>query len=74
MKQGYLVYDQLTRRMDFECAIETYYGGLHCGESFEAYIHHKWEQVSIEYDRQSDHWYLPQHPLQELVGLLVRVK
>jgi len=82
MKQGTLFYDSISERMDFEYDIEKYYGGLHCGESFEAYINqnttqwgeknYQWEQVSIEYDNNSQRWYLPQHPLEELCGLLVR--
>lgn len=82
--QGYLFYDRATQRMDFEYAPETFYGGLHCGECFEAYINqnptpwgperYEWEEVSIEYDHKNDRWYLPSHPLQELSGLLIRMR
>lgn len=31
MKQGVLVYDQQSDRMDVRFGLEDYYGGLHCG-------------------------------------------
>jgi len=31
MKQGVLIYDQETGRMDIQFGADDYYGGLHCG-------------------------------------------
>lgn len=31
MRQGVLIYDQNTDRMDIRFGLEDYYGGLHCG-------------------------------------------
>lgn len=34
-KQGVLVYDAETERMDIRFGLLDYYGGLHCGECLE---------------------------------------
>ena len=38
MKQGVLVYDQKTDRMDVRFNLEEYYGGLHCGTCMEVFV------------------------------------
>lgn len=74
MKQGVLFYDQVIDRMDFEYDIESYYGGLHCGQSFEAFIDNEWVEVSIEFNFDNKKWYIPYYSDLELNGLLVRFK
>lgn len=73
MKEGRLFYDTVMERFDFSYD-HNYYGGLHCGETFQAYIEGEWKHVSIEYDHHRERWYLPQYRDLELTGLAVRMK
>lgn len=75
MKEGILFYNASLDRFDFayDGEIEHYYGGLHCGEGFEAWIDGRWEHVSIEYDHSHECWYLPQFREQSLGGLRIRM-
>ena len=38
MKQGVLVYDQKSERMDVRFGLEDYYGGLHCGTCMDVFV------------------------------------
>lgn len=49
MKQGVLVYDQKTDRMDVRFNLEEYYGGLHCGTCMEVFVNNRWKPTRIEY-------------------------
>lgn len=75
MKEGVLFYSSSLDRYDFayDDEIERYYGGLHCGECFQAWIGGRWEHVSIEYDHAGQRWYLPQFRNQGLGGLKIRM-
>lgn len=55
MKNGVLIYDNETERYDVRLGLEDYYGGLHCGESFEVKIRGKWQPTRIE---KGNDWYL----------------
>lgn len=70
---GILFYNTALDRYDFEYEIERYYGGLHCGECFQAWIDGSWKSVSIEFNHADDRWYLPQFPAQSLGGLKIRM-
>lgn len=70
MKQGTLIYDQTTDRMDINFGIEEYYGGLHCGEIFEVYINDTWIPTRIEYKYD---WYLVGLSEKNITGLSVRI-
>ena len=35
MKQGALIFDEQTDRYDIRFDLADYYGGLHCGETFD---------------------------------------
>ena len=50
MKQGVLVYDQQSDRMDVRFGLEDYYGGLHCGTCMDVKIGSKWKPTRIEYN------------------------
>lgn len=70
MKQGILIYDSQTDRMDIRFGNTETYGGLHCGDCFEVLIGKKWEPTRIE---MADHWYLIGIQTSELAGLRVRI-
>lgn len=47
-KQGTLIYDPDSSRMDVRFGVEEYYGGLHCGECFDVLIGNRWIPTRIE--------------------------
>ena len=49
MKQGVLVYDQKSERMDVRFGLEDYYGGLHCGTCMDVFVNNRWKPTRIEY-------------------------
>ena len=69
-REGNLFYDKESGRYDIRCGMESYYGGLHCGECFEVKINDVWVPVRIEMD---EDWYLVGLPLKRLDGLTVRM-
>lgn len=42
MREGVLIYDHESGRMDIRFGPLDYYGGLHCGEKLEVNIDGKW--------------------------------
>ena len=73
MKQGVLVYDQKTDRMDVRFNLEEYYGGLHCGTCMEVFVNNRWKPTRIEYACGDTGWYLVGIPPSSLTGLRVRM-
>ena len=69
-REGNLFYDKESGRYDIRFGMESYYGGLHCGECFEVKINDVWVPVRIEMD---EDWYLVGLPLKRLDGLTVRI-
>ena len=69
-REGNLFYDKESGRYDIRFGIESYYGGLYCGECFEVKINDVWVPVRIEMD---EDWYLVGLPLKRLDGLTVRM-
>ena len=69
-REGNLFYDKESGRYDIRFGMESYYGGLHCGECFEVKINDVWVPVRIEVD---EDWYLVGLPLKRLDGLTVRM-
>ena len=69
-REGNLFYDKESGRYDIRFGMESYYGGLHCGECFEVKINDVWVSVRIEMD---EDWYLVGLPLKRLDGLTVRM-
>ena len=49
MREGVLIYDHESGRMDIRFDLLDYYGGLHCGECFRVYDG-KWISARLEYD------------------------
>ena len=56
--------------MDIRFSLKSYYGGLHCGETFDVKINGKWVPTRIEMGRS---WYLVGIKTDDLVGLIVRI-
>ena len=69
-REGNLFYDKESGRYDIRFGMESYYGGLQCGECFEVKINDVWVPVRIEMD---EDWYLVGLPLKRLDGLTVRM-
>ena len=62
---GTLIYDPSMGRFDIRFGIESYYGGLHCGECFDVKVKDAWIPVRIEMD---EDWYLVGLPKTSLSG------
>ena len=43
-RTGALVFDERTDRYDIRFDLNTYYGGLHCGECFDVFVRGKWKE------------------------------
>lgn len=43
IKPGTLVYDKESGRYDIRSGLNEYYGGLHCGQSFEVFDGKHWK-------------------------------
>ena len=69
-REGNLFYDKESGRYDIRFGMESYYGGLHCGECFEVKINDVWVPVRFEMD---EDWYLVGLPKTSLSGLTVRM-
>lgn len=70
MKQGVLVPQRGSDRLDIRFSLSEYYGGLHCGETFDVKVNGKWIPTRIEMGRD---WYLVGIKTDDLVGLVVRI-
>lgn len=70
MRQGVLVPDSQSGRMDIRFGLEEYYGGLPCGECMEVLVDEKWLPTRIE---MGDGWYLTGIKTDNLEGLIVRI-
>ncbi|MDE6884707.1 MAG: DUF5348 domain-containing protein [Clostridia bacterium] len=73
MKRGVLVFDKESNRYDICFGFEDYYGGLHCGESFEVFVDGKWMPTRIEMNGANNDWYLVGISVVDLRGLGVRI-
>lgn len=73
MREGTLIYDSRTERMDVRFGLEEYYGGLHCGEGMEVELDGEWVTTRIEMDCSDSQWYLVGIKTDELQGLMVRL-
>ena len=69
-RQGVLIYDAETDRMDIRFGLLDYYGGLHCGDEFDLKIDDEWIATRIE---RCSFWYLRGIRIANLNGLIVRI-
>ncbi len=70
MRQGAMVTDEESGRMDIRFGLMDYYGGLHCGERLDVLIDGEWVHTRIE---MGDGWFLVGIQTDQLVGLVVRI-
>ena len=70
MKIGTLVLQRDIGRMDIRFSLNDYYGGLHCGETFDVKINGRRIPTRIE---MGNDWYLVGIDTDDLVGLIVRI-
>lgn len=70
MKQGNLIYDPSSGRMDIRFGLDDYYGGLHCGTCMDVFVNGSWQPTRIEL---ADDWYLVGVRTDHLAGLTVRI-
>ena len=70
MKQGALIFDEQTDRYDIRFDLADYYGGLHCGETFDVMVGGRWRPTRIE---MAENWYLVGIHADDLSGLRVRI-
>ena len=70
MRIGTLVPQRGTDRLDIRFSLTSYYGGLHCGETFDVKINGKWIATRIEFGRD---WFLVGIKTDNLVCLIVRI-
>ena len=69
MKQGALFFDATADRYDIRFDLADYYGGLHCGETFDVMVGGRWRPTRIE---MAENWYLVGIHADDLSGLRVR--
>ncbi len=70
MKQGALIFDEQADRYDIRFDLADYYGGLHCGETFDVMVGGRWKPTRIE---MAEDWYLVGVRADDLSGLRVRI-
>lgn len=71
MKQGCLVYNEQWDRYDVRFDLDTYYGGLSCGQCFDVMARGRWVPTRIEKGRE---WFLAGVCKGDLAGLRVRME
>ena len=71
MKQGTLVLNTDSGRMDIRFALDDYHGGLHCGTTLEVLIDGQRVPTRIE---MADDWFLVGINTKTIAGLTVRIK
>ena len=70
MKEGILYFDRASGRYDVLFADGGYYGGLHCGNTFDILVDGEWQTTRIEH---GSGWYLVGFNGIWLDGLKVRM-
>lgn len=71
MKQGTLVLNIDSGRMDIRFGLNDFYGGLHCGTRMEALVDGEWIPTRIE---MAEDWFLVGIDTKAIAGLTVRIK
>lgn len=70
VREGALVYDNYSKRIDVRFNVDDYYGGLHCGTCMDVMLNDEWIPTRIE---MNDDWYLVGIKTDSLIGLRVRI-
>ena len=71
MKQGTLVMNTQSGRMDIRLGRGEFYGELHCGTCMDVLINGEWLPTRIE---MADDWFLVGINTRNIAGLTVRIK
>lgn len=69
-KQGVLVCDERSGRIDIRFGLEEYYGGLCCGDQFDVLINEEWIPTKI---KMIEGWCLSGIHTDRLEGLIARI-
>ena len=56
MKQGALIFDEQTDRYDIRFDLADYYGGLHCGETFDVMVAADGGRPALKWPRTGIWW------------------
>lgn len=67
---GVLFYDKESEQCDIRFGLDTYCGGLHCGDCFDSKVDNIWVPDRIE---MGDEWYLVELCRISLDGAIVRM-
>lgn len=70
-KEGILVTDCRSDRVDIRFSYEEYYGGLHCGTTMDVWLEDQWVPTRIE--KNGAGWYLVGVKAETILGLKVRI-
>ena len=70
MKQGALVFDKEAGRYDIRFDLTNYYGGVHCGQTFDVMVGGRWVPTRME---KAADWYLVGIRADDLSGLRVQM-
>ena len=70
MKLGTLIFDEQADHYDIRFDLADYYGGLHCGETFDVLVGVRWRPTRME---MAENWYLVGIRTNDLSGLRVRI-
>ena len=70
MKQGTLVMDTNTGRMDIRFGLDEYYGGLRCGTTMDVELNEIGVRFPVAF---ADDWYLVGVRTDNIAGLTVRI-
>ena len=58
VREGYITWNRDEGRPDICYSDGSCYGGLHCGDTLEAFVFGRWQPTRIEYCHSSRSWYL----------------
>lgn len=65
-----MIFDERSDRYDIHFDLADYYGGLHCGQTFDVMVGGRWKPTRIKYGA---NWYLVGIRADDLSGLRVRI-
>ncbi len=70
-REGILVPDYKSGRINIQFSCEEYYGGLHCGSTMVVWLEDRWVPTRIELNAAG--WYLVGVRAETILGLKVRL-
>lgn len=74
MNEGFLMWDASSGRIEIKFKDGGYYGGIHCGDTIDIFIHGHWMPTRIEYRHSRCKWYLVGlENDEEIIGMKARI-